>query len=84
MHDQPEADRLADTPGRAGNRFIELAFGLLALASLSLGLALYMFGDRFGIDETTGRLVASAFIVAGVLDGAVLYFWERLFGPRET
>ena len=63
-------------------RSIAHAFGLLALASLSLGLGLYLFGARFGLDEPTSRLVASAFIVAGVLDACVLYFWERLFGSR--
>ena len=67
-----------------GNRTIALAFGLLALASLLLGLALYLFGERMGLDETTCRLVASAFIIAGVLDAGVLYFWERLFGPRVS
>lgn len=72
-----------DKPANArGNRSLELGFGLLALASLGLGLGLYVFGDRLGFDETTGRLIASAFIVAGTLDVAVLYFWERLFRPR--
>ena len=65
------------------SRAILMAFGLLAMASLSIGLGLYLFGARFGLDEATGRLVASAFIVAGVLDASVLYFWERLFGPRD-
>ena len=67
-----------------GSRRIEFAFGVLALASLLLGLALYLFGERLGLDEATGRLVATAFIIAGVLDAAVLYFWERLFGPRAS
>lgn len=68
---------------KQSSRNIAMAFGLLALASLSLGLGLYLFGARFGLDEATGRLIASAFIVAGVLDATVLYFWERLFGPRD-
>lgn len=65
-----------------GRRGLEFAFGLMALASLALGLGLYIFGSRFGIEEATGRLIATAFIVTGVLDAGVLYFWERLFGPR--
>ncbi len=68
---------------KQSSRAIMMAFGLLAMASLSLGLGLYLFGARIGLDEATGRLVASAFIVAGVLDASVLYFWERLFGPRD-
>ncbi len=67
---------------RSGQRGLEFAFGLMALASLLMGLGLYLFGSRIGIEEATGRLIASAFIVAGVLDAAVLYFWERLFGRR--
>ena len=66
-----------------GNRSLELGFGLLALASLALGLGLYVFGDRFGFDEATGRLIAGAFIVAGLLDIAVLCFWDRLLGRRQ-
>ncbi len=68
---------------RTGPRGLELAFGLMALASLLMGLGLYLFGARIGIEEATGRLIASAFIVAGVLDAVVLYFWERLFGARK-
>lgn len=73
---------MSQPPTKKSSRSVALAFGLLALASLSLGLGLYLFGARFGLDEPTSRLVASAFIVAGVLDASVLYFWERLFGPR--
>ena len=89
---------LADTPDRSPSetpspsgapppsgtrRSIELAFGLMALVSLLLGFALYLFGEWLGLDETTGRLVATAFIVAGALDTAVLYFWDRLFSPHH-
>ena len=55
----------------------------MALVSLLLGFALYLFGEWLGLDETTGRLVATAFIVAGALDTAVLYFWDRLFSPHR-
>lgn len=68
---------------RPGQRGLEFAFGLMALASLAMGLGLYLLGDRFGIEEATGRLIATAFIVAGVLDAAVLFFWERLFSGRS-
>lgn len=69
------------SPGAGANsRAIQLAFGVLALASLMLGLALYLLGGRLGLDEVTTRLIATAFIIAGVLDAGVLYFWERIFG----
>ncbi len=63
-------------------RIIRLAFGALALLSVIAGFALYLFAGRLGLSEDTARLLATAFIVAGVLDAGVLYYWDRLFGPR--
>lgn len=80
-----EPDRGPSQPSQPpGSRLsIELAFGLMALASLLLGFAIYLFAERIGLDEVTGRLVATAFIIAGALDAAVLYVWDRLFSSRR-
>lgn len=70
------------TTPESQSRTIRLAFGVLALGSLLLGFGVYLFSPRLGLDDATTRLVATAFIIAGILDAAVLCFWERLFAGR--
>lgn len=56
------------------------AFAALAVVSLSIALLLTVLGRQFGIPDDISRTIATAFIGAAVIDAAVLYFWERLFG----
>lgn len=63
-------------------RLIKVAFGAMALVCLLVGLSLYVFADRFGLDADTARYVAIAFLVAGVGDYIVLKFWDRLARRR--
>lgn len=60
-------------------RQVQVTLGFLALGSLVLGLTIYAFASRLGIARDTARLIASAFIVAAILDALVLHLWERLF-----
>lgn len=54
-------------------------FGVMALASVLLGLALYLLQTRIGIPEDTARLLSTGFIVLGIADTVVLLLWDRLF-----
>ena len=58
---------------------VRIAFGVLALMSLGLGLGIYLLAAHLGVDESTARLIATAFLIAGILDAAVVHFWDRLF-----
>lgn len=62
-----------------GARAVRIMFAGLALASLAIGLALYTWSEKLGLDELTGRLLATAFLVTAVADTLILYFWDRLF-----
>jgi hypothetical protein len=62
---------------------VRMVFGALALMSLVLGLGLYLAAERLGLDEGTARLIATAFLIAGVFDAAVVYFWNRIFGRTD-
>ena len=63
----------------ARGRGVRIAFAALALGSLLLGAGIHLFAARLGLAADTARVIATAFIGAGVLDAAVLYFWDRLF-----
>ena len=65
--------------GRDNERLTKLEFAVMALASVLTGLAIYLAGDWLGISQDTARLVSTAFLVLGIADTLVLYFWERLF-----
>lgn len=64
-------------------RIVRAVFAVLALMSLAGALALYLLAERLGLDPDTARLIASAFLIAAVLDALVLYGWDRLFTPRR-
>lgn len=57
----------------------KLAFGVLALIMVALGLGIYLFSAMLGIDADTAKIVAIAFLVAGVIDYLVLVFWGRIY-----
>ena len=64
-------------------RIIRLAFGAMALTSVVVGFGVWQFADRIGIEEETARLIAMAFLAAGIGDVLVLHFWDRLFKDRS-
>lgn len=67
----------------APSRIIQAAFGIMALVSVLAGLALWQLADTLHLPESTARAIATAFIVAGVADTLVLFFWDRLFGGKR-
>ena len=68
---------------RRSQRQVQATLGFLALGSLVFGLAIYVLAARLGIARETARLIASAFLVAAILDAVVLYLWERLFPASD-
>ncbi|MGE5512973.1 MAG: hypothetical protein ACM31O_17200 [Bacteroidota bacterium] len=80
MADPMNADA-SGPPGQA--RIVRAIFAAMALLSLLGGLAFYLLAERLGVESTTARLVASAFLITAVLDALVLYAWDRLFKPGK-
>lgn len=57
----------------------KVIFAVMALASVLVGLMLYVLQDQIGIAEDTARLMSTAFIVVGIADTIVLLLWDRIF-----
>jgi predicted alpha/beta-fold hydrolase len=68
-----------DRAAAARTRVAKLVFMGMALGSLLLGLAMYLLADALRMPADTARLVATVFILVGIGDALVLYFWDRLF-----
>ena len=69
-------------PKPAGERVVRSVFATMALLSVVGGLAIYLLQERLGIPSDTAGLVASVFLLAGIADMLVLYFWTRIFRQR--
>jgi hypothetical protein len=52
-------------------------FAALALGSVLAGFAVYLLQAQLGIPPETARNVTTVFVVVGVVDALVLYFWDR-------
>ena len=63
-------------------RIARLAFGSMALFAVLAGLALWQFSDVIGLERDTAKLIATVFVIAGIGDVVVLYFWDRLFKDK--
>lgn len=72
-------DPSARGAGHAGT-LVRAVFAILALISLVLGAALYLSAESLGLDESSARLIATAFVLVAILDAGVVAFWHRLFG----
>jgi phage shock protein PspC (stress-responsive transcriptional regulator) len=70
-------------PSELHMRMVRIAFTIMAVVSLAMGLSLYILADKLAIDAPTARLMATAFIIAAVVDTFVLYFWDWLFKPKR-
>ena len=62
----------------ARNRAVKIAFGVMALMCVLTGFVIYLFAEQFGFSDETARIVAIAFLAAGVADYIVLKLWDRL------
>lgn len=61
------------------SRIARFAFGVMALFAVLAGLVLWQFSAAIGLEEDTARLIATVFVIAGVGDVLVVFFWDRLF-----
>jgi phage shock protein PspC (stress-responsive transcriptional regulator) len=68
-----------DPASPRGARTVRLLFAVLALASLAIGLALYAFAERLGLDADTARYLVTAFLATAMADALILYVWDRFF-----
>lgn len=66
----------------AQRQIVRFAFGAMALGSVVVGLGVWQFAGAIGLEEDTARLIATAFLAAGIGDALVLHFWDRLFKDR--
>ena len=73
MHDDSRGQTAAQ------RRIVRFAFGVMALASVLVGFGVWYFAAALGIQDDTARLIATAFLAAGIGDVLVLHFWDRLF-----
>jgi hypothetical protein len=55
---------------------------ILAVGTVCTGIALYAFHDWLRLTAAEARDVATVFILAGMADTLILYFWDRIFGKR--
>jgi hypothetical protein len=64
-------------------RLAKAAFAAMALASVLMGLALYLLQKPIGISEGTARMVSTAFLLVGITDVIVLLLWDRIFNRHQ-
>jgi hypothetical protein len=58
---------------------VKSAFAALAFGSLAAAAAIYVFRQSLGIPDDTAQMVSMVFVLVAVVDGLVLYFWDRIF-----
>ena len=58
---------------------VKAAFAALAVGSMLAAAAVYLLRGALGIPDDTARTISTAFVVAAVVDGLILYFWDRIF-----
>ncbi len=58
---------------------VKQTFAALAVGSLLAAVAVYLLRETLGIPDETARLVSLAFALLAVVDGLVIYFWDRIF-----
>jgi hypothetical protein len=66
----------------AHERLAKALFAAMAVLFVLAGLAIHLVQTRLGIDEDTARLIATAFLITGIVDSLVLYGWDRIFKRR--
>ena len=72
-------DRNSDKQQNAGTGGARFTFAAMALGSILAGLVVYLLQARLGIPEDTARLVSTVFLLVGIADLVLVYFWDRIF-----
>ena len=58
---------------------VKQMFAALACGALLAAAAIYLLRETLGIPDDTARMVALVFAAVAVVDGLVIYFWDRIF-----
>ena len=72
-----------DKSARPGEPRIKEIIAALAVGSILAGCAVYLMQEQLGIPKDTARLISLVFVLAGVVDGVVLFFWDLIFKRRK-
>lgn len=65
-------------------KIVQIIFACLALFSLAAAIVVSLHGVDYGLPENSASTIAIAFLIVGIADTALVYFWERLFQNIET
>jgi hypothetical protein len=70
---------MTESPQGPADQGTKAIFAALALGSILAGLAVYLLQGPLGIPADTAQFIAITFMVVGIGDAALLYFWDRIF-----
>ena len=60
-------------------RFVQVVFAVLALISVISAMAVAFASDDFGLPDGSAMTIATAFLVVGIMNTALMFLWERVF-----
>jgi hypothetical protein len=72
-----------DEARRTDLRHFRTVMIILAIGTVSAGLGLYLVHDQLRLTLDEARDVGSVFLLAGMADTLVLYYWDRIFGTKS-
>ena len=61
------------------HKLIKTLLAVMALGTLGVGFALYIFAGDFGFSGITAEWIAIVFLGVGVMDLLLLLVWDRIF-----
>lgn len=73
---------MSPDPAPARAQMAKVLFAIMALGSVLLGMATYVFAGALGIERDVAVLIAVAFLVAGTVDLILMVNWDRLTRKR--
>jgi hypothetical protein len=76
--DQIARDQIARERSRS-LKSVQIIFAVLALLSIASALGVATRGVEFGLPESSVQTIATAFLIVGAVDTALMFLWERIF-----
>ncbi len=74
---------MAGEEGESGTFPVRAVFAALAFGSLTTGLIIHLLQEQLGIPADTAQMIVIVFIVVGIADALLVYFWDSIFGRRD-
>ena len=78
VSNQPDSNR-TEKSRRHDLRFFFRLMVLMAVSTVAIGAALGAWPGVFNLEADDSRKLSSGFLLAGIADTLVLYFWTRIF-----